>query len=623
MKSLDNNIKFGSAIEHGAAHAKDHLVQSRRSFLQTLGIAGLGSSIMLGGTPIKAFGGSPVLQSLMDLETDRVLVLIQLKGGVDGLNMVIPIQEQAYYDARPNLAISANDSIALNSEFNLHSALSGLQDLWGSGEMAIVNGSGYPDPNLSHFEAIKIYQSTDPSRLDLSGWVGRALDLEYPSYHSNTPDQPLALEISPTSSLLFEAGSGQMGVAIRDPEEFYRLAATGEIYSTTDVPNSAYGNELSFLRGLANSASTFAASIESAASNAPDVRDKYPDGELGEGLSQDSRLNALFTELGSSIKAFYTDLKASSLHGVSGLDQNVMTMSYSEFGRRLAENGSEGTDHGTVSPLMVFGGGGAINGGMYGSLPNLGNLDNRGNLRHTIDFREIYGTILGDWFGVSCTNTTEALNYSGDGVNLVNLPADGGGFACSLPVELTSFDVIDFGEGNINLRWTTLSELNNQGFEIEYLAVDAYEAEWTTLGWVDGQGTSSTETNYEFKTRINDRGLYRFRLKQLDFSGSFAYSHRIELNVDYPAAYFISEIFPNPVSRSARISFNANSDQRMVIEIYDQQGRLADIAFDQEVLADQRYTVEMDASKLASGIYLINVRGGDVFSDVRKMIVAK
>lgn len=430
----------GYRLEDGHdAHAHDHSRWSRRDFLSGLGLSALGGAFWLKGTPVHAFSNQRLLAQLGGTETDRALVLIRLGGGNDGLNTIVPIENDLYYQARPRLAIAKNDTIHLSNTLGMHPALAPLEAHYGNGQMAVLQNVGYPSPSLSHFRSTDIWLSgTFEERQDMTGWVGRYLDNQYPGQDANPFDYPLAVQIGNTSSLLFEGPEALMGMSVANTKVSERLMKQGAFYDVDAVPATAYGNEMAFLRDVANDTYQYASAIHTAASRAEN-KVAYPENGLAKKLAGVARLikgqlgariysvtlggfdthanqlwrhNALLTQLSTAVSAFMDDLAA------DGWLDKTMVMTFSEFGRRVAENGSRGTDHGTAAPLFMFGG--SLNGGLYGQTPDLNALDRAGNLAFDIDFRAVYSTVLQHWFGVDSGTVSGVMGETLDTIPFIN-----------------------------------------------------------------------------------------------------------------------------------------------------------------------------------------------------------
>ena len=433
-----NLSRYGSRLEHGEAHTEDHQLWSRRSFLSTMGLAGMGSVFMLGHSPVKAFGRTPLLAPLGGLESDRVLVLIQLDGGNDGLNTIVPITNDIYYRQRPTLAIPANQTIRLTDTLGMHPSMADVEALYGDGQMAIVQNVGYENPDQSHFRSMDIWMSgSDADVYDATGWTGRALEAMTPGFGQNPPQQPLGVQLG-GASMLFQGRMNNVGMTLENPEVFERLAETGQLFSVAGLPNTTYGDEMLYARQVTNSAFRYAGTLQQAA-GAGQNRVEYPNEFLAENLSIVARLikgqlgtriyvvslfgfdthaeqvplhPMLLQELTSSVKAFIQDLEADNMM------DDVLVMTFSEFGRTIWENGSGGTDHSTSAPLFLFGP--AAKGGLYGSPPDLQTVDEVGDPVFDIDFRSVYATVLQDWFGIDDATVASVLGRSFSTLPFIN-----------------------------------------------------------------------------------------------------------------------------------------------------------------------------------------------------------
>ena len=350
---------------------------------------------------------------------NKVLVVLQLSGGNDGLNTVIPVRNDLYYKARPRLGIEKNSALMLTDEVGLHPALSGFKELYDDGSLGIMNNVGYPNPDRSHFRSMDIWQSGSKSdEYIYTGWLGRYLDAQCAG--CDKPTQ--ALEIDDTLSLALK-GEHVKGLAMRDPRRLYGTSnekffkdvladhkdEPGEqpvdyLYKTMaeTVSSADYIFQQSKLHptnatypstGLAQSLKTIASLIFS------DINTKVYYVSLGSfdtHINQAAQQQRLFTEMNDAITAFVTDLKANNRF------QDVLMMTFSEFGRRVAQNASGGTDHGTANN-MFFVGGGLKQKGLLNPMPSLSEL-NDGDLKHSVDFKQVYATVLNKWLDTSDKN---------------------------------------------------------------------------------------------------------------------------------------------------------------------------------------------------------------------------
>lgn len=437
--------RHGYRLEHGKAHTRDHAMWSRREFLSGLGLSVAGT-IALGGTPVRTFAGSSLMHQLNAIETDRVLVLIQLSGGNDGLNTVVPYENDVYYQQRPSIAIPKADAQLrpLGQDLGMHPSLTSLESYFGSGEMAVLQNVGYPSPNLSHFRSTDIWLSaSDSESVIQTGWIGRHLDRMYPEFEEERPEYPLAVQIGGVSSLVTQGPETNMGMSLVSTDFFERLAEDGTLYNLSGIPSTAFGEEMSYVRSVANDSFIYADSVQQASQQGVNAVE-YPAGNpLANNLSIVARL--IKGQLGARIYhvtlgGFDTHANQSGVHGnllrnlseamdaflqditAGGMQDNVMLMTFSEFGRRVGQNGSFGTDHGTAAPLFLLGKG--INGGLYGNAPSLTDLDNTGNIKYEIDFRTVYATVLQDWFGMDPTVVQDVLlGHSYSPISVITDPA--------------------------------------------------------------------------------------------------------------------------------------------------------------------------------------------------------
>ncbi len=411
--------RLGTTLEHFAEHEREHRNWNRRDFLQMTGLASLGAALSLGASKVSAFAPTTLLNGLSAAECgDRVLVLIRLKGGNDGLNTLILRGNDEYYNIRPTIAVPESGLWGLSSDFGMPNEMQALQPLWNDGHMQVIHNVGYPDANYSHFRSSDIWASaSDANDIVGTGWIGRWLDNEYMAFNSAPPTIPPALEIGVQTNMIFRAMGGSMALSISNPQEFYQLAQTGELYDTSQLGNDPNQQELSFVRRVANSAFRYAETIRSAY-NAGINEANYPDNYLAEQMSIVARLikgrlgskiymvtidgfdthaeqlnshPILLNRIAESVAAFFQDL--------GGQGQDVLAMTFSEFGRTIFENGSLGTDHGTGSPMLVFSKG-LENNGFHGTPPDLVNVDPYGDPEFSVDFRTAYATVLQNWLCV-------------------------------------------------------------------------------------------------------------------------------------------------------------------------------------------------------------------------------
>ncbi len=454
------------SLNHGTKRSKghdhEHAKWNRRSFLQALGLVG-GGSMMLNGMTLTASRPSPLAAALSESETDRILILIRLKGGNDGLNTIVPIYDfDNYSNLRPTLRFNQNDLINLSPDLGMPNFMGSLESLWGNGAMKVVQGVGYGNQNLSHFAGSDIWASTDLNNSTQSGWLGRYFEGLYPDYIINPPEVPAAVQIGSIGNLIFDGDSGNYAFSVANPNQLEAIAESGTFHDMQNLPDCTYGDQLQFMRGTTNTTYTYAGTIHDAFSNSSNAVEyneqglgrqmgivaRMIKGNLGTKVymvtlggfdthaNQEELHQQLLADLADSVKLFYDDLAS------TGHDQNVLCMTISEFGRRPDENGSNGTDHGAAAPLFLFGAG--LNGnGFIGDHPSLTALDFVGNLIPGIDFRQVYATVMKEWLCIDPTvvdNTLLGQTYEtlSLGLTCESEPPPGPG-----PTFLTHFVIYD------------------------------------------------------------------------------------------------------------------------------------------------------------------------------------
>ena len=401
------------------AHDQEHATWNRRSFIQALGLAGAGS-MMLGGTNVSATVPSPLSVALSGSENDNILVIIRLKGGNDGLNTVVPLYDyDTYSNLRPTIRHQENELLSLSPDFAIPNYMNALEAVWGEGNMKIIHGVGYPDQNLSHFRSSDIWATADAINIEPTGWWGRYFEDLYPDYLINPPEVPPAIQIGSVGNLIFEGASSNYAFSVANPDQLANIAQTGGLHDVVNLPECVYGDQLLFLRAQTNTTFTYAEVINDAYTSSSNEA-SYIQGTLSDQLAiiarmikgglgtkvymvsldgfdthadQVNKQRTLHEDLANSIKHFYEDLAS------AGYDDKVLGMTISEFGRRPYENGSNGTDHGAASPTFLFGAG--LNGnGFVGAHPDIdaSAWDNNNNLVPSTDFRDVYASVLTDWF---------------------------------------------------------------------------------------------------------------------------------------------------------------------------------------------------------------------------------
>jgi uncharacterized protein (DUF1501 family) len=544
----------------------------RRGFLSKLPYVA-GAPFMLNSIPLSTLAKTAPLHRLAaSSNNDRVLILIQLHGGNDGLNTIIPIEQYAeYYQLRPNLAIPDNgkrkyidldSSLTAVDQVGLHPDLTHMKELYDQAKLNIVQNVAYENVNGSHFRSRDIwFMGGDYNEYLPSGWMGRYLDHEFPGYPDEYPStempDPLAIEIGNGVSLAFHRNNGiPNAISIQNPEQFYDLITSVGGAPPESIANTHYGQELQWIMDIEEKSNQYAGRLKQVyeqGSNSANVT--YPElyplnapsgrikNRLAPQLKMIARLlsggvktkiflarlggfdthaeqvepydatmgthAALLYHISSAMKAFQDDLKELDI------EDRVLTMTFSEFGRRAYSNGSYGSDHGTSAPMFVFGK--MVKPGVTGTNPDLNNLD-RGNLRYQYDYRQVFTSAVVDW-----------------------LEAD------SAAVDATLFS--DWVDSRLNII---------------------------------GNGITGTKEAF-----INERN-------------------------------YLQDCYPNPVKDRAVFGFRINGRSRVILQVLDTQGKLIEVVLDEEKEQGLHH-VTYDLQHLKPGTYIYRFQSG-VIEETKKLV---
>jgi uncharacterized protein (DUF1501 family) len=365
---------------------------NRRDFLNSVGAASVAALV-----PRLAVAGR-------NADYSNLFILVELKGGNDGLNTVIPYSASEYYSLRPRLAIPREQVLQLDAKTGLHPSLQPLLTMWEAGELAVVQGLGYPDANLSHFRSIEIWDTAANSGEYLAeGWLARA-------FAQSPPPRSFAADaiVVGGAGLGPMAGAGTRAIALTNTEQFVRQAklAAPNVQARTGALRHILKVEADVVQAAARMAGEHAFQTEFP---------RTPFGNAVRTAAQVVATEARVAAIKLALNGFDTHsaqagtqarLLKDLADGLVALKsalvetrrwQSSVVMTYSEFGRRPRENQSGGTDHGSSNAQFMVGG--KVKGGIYGDAPALNRLDGNGNLAHAVDFRQLYATVLGRWWG--------------------------------------------------------------------------------------------------------------------------------------------------------------------------------------------------------------------------------
>src|SRR5437763_2421734 len=418
---------------------------NRRDFLRSGLVFGAGAAGLAAGYAAvpDVFARAVYAAKAEKVTNDKVLVMVQLAGGNDGLQTVMPLTDRTYRDLRPQLSKLVDQALPISKDYGLNANLKGVKSLWDQGKVAIVQGVGYPKPSFSHFDSIRVWETADPDRRQRDGWLGATIAKNYDSAGHplvgcacGSTEVPGALRdleatltvVNSQQSFKFNGGDDMdkaMGALYAGTPGIYGALFDTAVTTARDTiaqlktsasgytPMATYSDNQ---RLVYSSKNQLAAALQLAAQlivTGTGVKILHVTlGGFDTHYTELNRHDALMSYLDAAVTAFHDDLSAYDMA------DRVMIATWSEFGRRPKENASGGTDHGTASPVFLIGDG--IKGGLYGETPNLAKLDQLGNLSYAVDFRSVYQEILSSHLGV---DAKEILGQGFERVPFVKAPA--------------------------------------------------------------------------------------------------------------------------------------------------------------------------------------------------------
>lgn len=612
----------------------------RRNFLKS--VSSLSLPAIAGWGNVQA--ANTAFSSVINPETDKILVIVHLFGGNDGLNTVVPLDQFSNLSSvRGQMALPEDSLIPLTNTISLHPRMQEMQNMYNQGQLGIIQNVGYPNQNRSHFRSTDIWTSASRSdQIITTGWLGRYFDNVYPDYPVGFPNEdaphPPAISISNVAHATCEGKGINFSQTVLDPRKVTTLAPGGDI----PLQDDNYGQEMEFLRTMISQTNAYGEVIQTAAQNGENVVEYPSNNNLASQLKKVAQMISgglqtkvytvylggfdthaeqtspntingahadLLQQVSEGIAAFQRDLDAQNL------SERVLGMTFSEFGRRIRPNASRGTDHGDAGPMFFFGS--CVNAEVIGDNPIIdADVDQVTGVPMQFDFRDIYGSVLVDWFGVDESRVRNVLFR-----DFLYLPI---AINCSfaLPVLLTEF-LATPREKTIYLSWQTSEETDNRGFEVERSTDDGQSFEF--LGWVPAVDiTTGNLRKYHFEDSTARQGIeYLYRLKQIDTDGSSNYSpiRSARLLGTSDNRWQISELSPNPASGMTSFTFSAPSDGILSYELITALG--------QRILKD---TLAVPASNFAEtltiqlgrapvGAYTLLVRTPDGERHQRKLVI--
>jgi len=586
-----------------------------------------GAATMLGKSMVHASNllDSPFLQQLAQSfnSCNRVLVIIQLTGGNDGLNCIIPIDQYgSLATARPTIVPPLSQILTLNNNITtgMHPSMPELRNLYNENKVNIVQGVSYSNPNFSHFRATDIMQSgSDSTQVLTTGWMGRYLQLDNPGFpdgypNSNMPD-PLAIQIGSSLPLTLQGTAINTGYNVSDPQSLINI-----INETTDVsPNNDYGRELSFIRLMKDQSNAYATTIRDAYNAATTLSTQYPDEDLANQLKIVARLikgglrtpvyivnhpdsfdthdgqvvsgnfnqgrhPIAMAKLSKAIAAFQNDLE------LMQVDEKVCGMTFSEFGRNIKGNGSLGTDHGTAAPVIFFGT--KVRGGMVGTSPLLpANATADDHVPMQYDYRQLYSSVLQKWLCISAPDADTTLLDSYSTLSIFDTDI-------VLPVQLVSFTAV-WQNGIPKLNWQVASTMGIHFFEVQW---SGYGQDFTTINrvFVDGENkqyqllhTAAAAINY-------------YRIVSNEYNGERSISKVVRLTNTNAGQGQVVVINPNPVKAGnpvIKLNLLDAESGEMLLHLYTDTGVLV-YQFSRVLQLENTVAIAVNKS-LPAGVYMV------------------
>lgn len=417
----------------------------RRDFLKNTALAG--AALPLSNYILKSKPESVVqkMSEIQFLKDDSIMIIIELFGGNDGLNTIIPVLQDEYYNLRPNIAIQPEDAVRFqNTDLFMHPALvtdiynDGMMGLLRNGNLAIIEGVGYQGYSMSHFRSADIWSSgvisTDPNVKLLEGWLGRYFASKLTNYPFEIPEHPLAVSMTGDVPLVLRSDKGHMGITLNSPNTFANLGAGLSHFEGKFPGRNYFENEYNFVHVIAEQSEVYSQAVKEAYDKGKNSVE-YPDSGLGARISTIARLISgglkskvyylrlsnfdshvqqmtealsgqhpiLLRQLSEAISLFMQDAT------IQGFATRVAGLTTSEFGRRAYDNGSRGSDHGAGNVMFMFAHHENIDSGRKGDIPNLADIDGNGNTRFNFDFRRLYADFMEVWFGASQNDVEEVF----------------------------------------------------------------------------------------------------------------------------------------------------------------------------------------------------------------------
>ncbi|MEP7280172.1 MAG: DUF1501 domain-containing protein [Bacteroidota bacterium] len=583
---------------------------------------------MLNGLSLTAAAHNPLLHllSAQTAENGKVLVLIQLSGGNDGLNTLIPLDQYSnLVKARNNILIPENRVLGLKGvpETGLHPSMTDMQGMYNNGLMNIVQAASYPNPSFSHFRATDIWLTgSDTNTFLNTGWLGRSLESVYTGYPVNYPNtdmpDPLAIQIGSQASLVTQCTTINPTVTVSNPASFYEL-----INGITDtIPDTPYGHELTFIRLIKTQTEKYTSVIKNAFNRTSDNTIPYPQnnmladqlkivarlikGELKTPVyvvnhpasfdthasqvdSTDTTTGAhatLLASLTAAVNAFQQDLINMKVN------DRVTSMTITEFGRRIKSNDSLGTDHGAATPIFFFGTG--LNPVIIGNNPHIpDNISSSDQVNMQYDFRAVYYSVLKDWFLLTDEQLGGVLPDAYTTLPIFRQTA--------LPVKLLSFTGNWLNDA-VNLEWQTDQESGIDHYEVQR---SGDGTSFVKIGALSALNTS-TRNAYKFTDRHLTQSRYFYRIRIVEKSGTTAFSSVLLLKTNQASAGIRIKIYPNPATDRFTILSENKITGTVTATLSDLNGKEI-WKQEQEVAGLYNFSFTFTGKKPVAGLYVVKL----------------
>jgi len=563
----------------------------RKDFIKIGSLTGVAT--MLGKSMVHASNllDSPFLQevALSFNSCNKVLVIIQLTGGNDGLNFIIPVdQYSSLAVARPGIVPPQSQILSLNNNATtgMHPSLAELRNLYNDNKVTIVQGVSYSNPNFSHFRATDIMQSgSDSTQVLSTGWLGRYLQVDNPGFPNGYPNSnmadPLAIQIGSSLPLTLQGNPINVGYNVSDPQSLINI-----INETADpAPNTDYGNELSFIRLMKDQSNAYTDTIKNAYNTTATLSTQYPDEELANELKIVARLvkgglrtpvyivnhsdsfdthnsqveagnynqgrhPVAMAKLSKAIAAFQNDLE------LMNVADKVSGMTFSEFGRNIKANGSLGTDHGIAAPVIFFGT--RVRGGMIGTSPVLpANPTSDDHVPMQYDYRQLYSSVLQQWLCMNTADSSSILmnDYTALPIFYSNIV---------LPIQLVNFTAV-WKDNLPLLNWQVAAATGIEQFEVQY---SSNGREFITIATVP---CNTYDSAYQFVHR-NAGATNYYRIVTIEKDGEKSISKVVRLAKTRNGEGQVVVINPNPVAAGnpvIRLNLLEAEDGEILVSLYN------------------------------------------------------